>query len=141
MLDAGKEDAARQAYLSLIGAMDMAMMVTDRAVQVLGGHGYIREHPVELWMRNGRRHSHAHRFGCGLKYSDHYRRQMMIEFEPPKPIVQQSVALTTVAENMMRPVSRYFDDHEHEIPWDYITSCIWPCAPPALARSLPVRGK
>jgi len=21
---------------------------------VLGGHGYIREHPVELWMRNGR---------------------------------------------------------------------------------------
>jgi alkylation response protein AidB-like acyl-CoA dehydrogenase len=32
----------------------MAMMVTDRAVQILGGHGYIREHPVERWMRNGR---------------------------------------------------------------------------------------
>ena len=30
------------------------MMVTDRAVQILGGHGYIREHPVELWLRNGR---------------------------------------------------------------------------------------
>jgi len=30
------------------------MMVTDRAVQILGGHGYIREHPVEMWMRNGR---------------------------------------------------------------------------------------
>jgi alkylation response protein AidB-like acyl-CoA dehydrogenase len=30
------------------------MLVTDRAVQTLGGHGYIREHPVELWMRNGR---------------------------------------------------------------------------------------
>ncbi|MCI0519899.1 MAG: acyl-CoA dehydrogenase family protein [Chloroflexi bacterium] len=44
----------------------------------------------------------------------------MIEFEPPKPIVQQSFALKTVAENMMRPVSRYFDEHEHEIPWDYI---------------------
>jgi alkylation response protein AidB-like acyl-CoA dehydrogenase len=29
-------------------------MVTDRAVQILGGHGYIREHPVELWLRNGR---------------------------------------------------------------------------------------
>ena len=40
--------------LALNGAMDMAMMVTDRAVQVLGGHGYIREHPVERWMRNGR---------------------------------------------------------------------------------------
>ena len=33
---------------------DMAMMVTDRAVQILGGHGYIREHPVERWMRNAR---------------------------------------------------------------------------------------
>jgi alkylation response protein AidB-like acyl-CoA dehydrogenase len=32
----------------------MAMMVTDRAVQILGGHGYIREHPVEMWMRCGR---------------------------------------------------------------------------------------
>jgi alkylation response protein AidB-like acyl-CoA dehydrogenase len=32
----------------------MAMMVTDRAVQILGGHGYIREHPVEMWMRNAR---------------------------------------------------------------------------------------
>jgi len=32
----------------------MAMMVTDRAVQILGGYGYIREYPVELWMRNGR---------------------------------------------------------------------------------------
>jgi acyl-CoA dehydrogenase len=54
MMDAEKPEAAKQAYLSLTGATDMAMMVTDRAVQVLGGHGYIREHPVELWMRNGR---------------------------------------------------------------------------------------
>jgi alkylation response protein AidB-like acyl-CoA dehydrogenase len=53
-LDQGKDDAAKAAYLALVGATDMAMMVTDRAVQYLGGHGYIREHPVELWMRNGR---------------------------------------------------------------------------------------
>jgi acyl-CoA dehydrogenase len=44
----------------------------------------------------------------------------MIEFEAPKPIAQQGVALQSVAENMMRPHSRYFDEHEHEIPWDYI---------------------
>ncbi len=53
-LDTGKEDAAQAAYLAFTGAADMAMMVTDRGVQILGGHGYIREHPVELWMRNGR---------------------------------------------------------------------------------------
>jgi alkylation response protein AidB-like acyl-CoA dehydrogenase len=54
MLDVGHPDAAKDAYLALTGAVDMAMMVSDRAVQTLGGHGYIREHPVELWMRNGR---------------------------------------------------------------------------------------
>jgi len=31
-----------------------ALNITDNAVQVLGGHGYIREHPVELWLRNAR---------------------------------------------------------------------------------------
>ncbi|RME06169.1 MAG: acyl-CoA dehydrogenase, partial [Anaerolineae bacterium] len=54
MLDKGKPEAAKHAYLALTGAMDTTMMVTDRAVQILGGHGYIREHPVEMWMRNGR---------------------------------------------------------------------------------------
>ncbi|GAB4541627.1 MAG: acyl-CoA dehydrogenase family protein [Anaerolineales bacterium] len=53
-LDNGKEDALNEAYLAFTGAADMAMMVTDRGVQILGGHGYIREHPVELFMRNGR---------------------------------------------------------------------------------------
>jgi len=54
MLDQGAEAASKQAYLALVGATDTTMMVTDRAVQILGGHGYIREHPVEMWMRNGR---------------------------------------------------------------------------------------
>jgi acyl-CoA dehydrogenase len=53
-LDEGKEDAFTEAYLAATGAADMVMMVTDRAVQILGGHGYIREHPVEMWMREGR---------------------------------------------------------------------------------------
>jgi acyl-CoA dehydrogenase len=54
MMDVGKPDASHEAFLAINAATDMAMMVTDRAVQILGGHGYIREHPVELWMRNGR---------------------------------------------------------------------------------------
>jgi acyl-CoA dehydrogenase len=44
----------------------------------------------------------------------------MIDFEIPKPIANQRYMLQTVAEEMMRPRSRYFDEHEHEIPWDYI---------------------
>ncbi len=45
---------------------------------------------------------------------------MPIEFEAPKPMVQMQFVLKTVAEEMMRARSRHFDEHEHEIPWDYI---------------------
>jgi alkylation response protein AidB-like acyl-CoA dehydrogenase len=54
LLDQGSDEAAYVAFLAWQGAIDMSMMVTDRGVQILGGHGYIREHPVELWLRNGR---------------------------------------------------------------------------------------
>jgi len=30
------------------------LQVADRALQILGGYGYIREFPVELWLRNAR---------------------------------------------------------------------------------------
>jgi alkylation response protein AidB-like acyl-CoA dehydrogenase len=53
LLDEGK-DASRAAYLTRNLADDMALMVADRAVQILGGHGYIRDYPVELWLRNAR---------------------------------------------------------------------------------------
>jgi alkylation response protein AidB-like acyl-CoA dehydrogenase len=52
-LDQGK-DATRAAALAKQYADEAVLFVTDRAVQVLGGHGYIREHPVERWLRNGR---------------------------------------------------------------------------------------
>lgn len=52
-LDRG-EEATREAYLAKCYAADMVMKVTDNALQVLGGHGYIREHPVEMWVRNAR---------------------------------------------------------------------------------------
>ena len=44
----------------------------------------------------------------------------MISFKIPEKIEQSVVIMETIAENMMRPVSRHFDEHEHEIPWDYI---------------------
>ncbi|RME43371.1 MAG: acyl-CoA dehydrogenase [Chloroflexi bacterium] len=49
-----RQDATREAYLARQYAQDMVLFVTDSAVQVLGGHGYIRDHPVERWLRNGR---------------------------------------------------------------------------------------
>lgn len=48
------EDASKSAVLAKQYADKAVLEVTDSAVQILGGHGYIREHPVELWMRNGR---------------------------------------------------------------------------------------
>ena len=44
----------------------------------------------------------------------------MISFETPKSIANTQNVLKMVAENMMRPVARHFDEHEKEIPWDYI---------------------
>lgn len=45
---------------------------------------------------------------------------MTIEFDTPKPIAQQQYVLKTVAEEMMRSVSRQLDENEHEIPYAYI---------------------
>jgi acyl-CoA dehydrogenase len=49
-----KRDATRAACLAKNFADEMSLMVTDRAVQILGGHGYIRDYPVEMWLRNAR---------------------------------------------------------------------------------------
>jgi acyl-CoA dehydrogenase len=56
-LDAGL-DAFKESYLAKLYIDQVVVKVTDDAVQTLGGHGYIREHPVERWLRNGRG------FGC-----------------------------------------------------------------------------
>jgi acyl-CoA dehydrogenase len=52
-IDSGRP-ATREAALLKQYVSQSALSVTDDAVQVLGGHGYIREHAVELWLRNAR---------------------------------------------------------------------------------------
>jgi acyl-CoA dehydrogenase len=47
-------DATEEAYLAKEYADKAVLFVADCAVQTLGGHGYIREHPVERWLRNAR---------------------------------------------------------------------------------------
>jgi alkylation response protein AidB-like acyl-CoA dehydrogenase len=52
-LDRG-EKATRESYLAKMVVDEMALKVTDEAVMVMGGHGFIRENPVERWLRNAR---------------------------------------------------------------------------------------
>src|SRR5579883_1373283 len=52
-LDKG-EDAFKESCQAKSYAAAAVLKVADNAVQILGGHGYIREHPVEMWLRNAR---------------------------------------------------------------------------------------
>ena len=51
--DAGVEDPSAPAMAKLF-ASDAAMRVTTDAVQVHGGYGYMREYPVERYMREAK---------------------------------------------------------------------------------------
>jgi alkylation response protein AidB-like acyl-CoA dehydrogenase len=48
------QDATRPAHLARSYAAEKCMWVADNGVQVFGGHGYIRDNPVEMWFRNAR---------------------------------------------------------------------------------------
>ena len=52
-LDQGR-DVTRACTIMKQYVDDVVMQVADAAVQTLGGYGYIREYPVELWLRNAR---------------------------------------------------------------------------------------
>lgn len=45
-------DFAREAYLARVQCAEKGMKIGTDGVQLLGGHGFIREHLVELWYRN-----------------------------------------------------------------------------------------
>jgi len=42
----------REAYLARILCAEKAMKIATDGVQILGGHGYTKEHPVERWYRD-----------------------------------------------------------------------------------------
>jgi acyl-CoA dehydrogenase len=52
-LDEG-QDVTREATVMRHFVDDMVLRICDRAVQTLGGYGYTREFPAELWLRNAR---------------------------------------------------------------------------------------
>jgi len=45
-------DFHEEAYHAYLQAAEKGMKIGTDGVQLLGGHGFIREHPVELWYRN-----------------------------------------------------------------------------------------
>ena len=40
--------------MSKLYAGEIAVWVTEQAIQILGGNGYIREYPVERWHRDAK---------------------------------------------------------------------------------------
>ncbi|MGC8603998.1 MAG: acyl-CoA dehydrogenase family protein [Desulfomonilaceae bacterium] len=53
LMDLG-EQCAMEAAMGKRFATDMAMRVTTEAVQILGGYGYMRSFPVEMYMRSAK---------------------------------------------------------------------------------------
>jgi alkylation response protein AidB-like acyl-CoA dehydrogenase len=45
---------AGEGSMSKLKAGEVAVAVTERAVQLLGGAGFLREHPVERWYRDAK---------------------------------------------------------------------------------------
>ena len=54
MIDAGDKDYGKESAMSKLFAGDMAMRVTTDAVQIFGGYGYMRDYPVEKYMRDAK---------------------------------------------------------------------------------------
>lgn len=52
-LDAGEEPVGACAA-AFLEAAEQALFVTPNALQILGGHGFMQDHPVEKWMREAR---------------------------------------------------------------------------------------
>ncbi len=54
MVDHGIKDFSKEAAMAKLYAADVAMKVTTEAVQIFGGYGYMKEYPVEKYMRDAK---------------------------------------------------------------------------------------
>ena len=52
--DAGEENIGKLSAMAKVFATDVAMQVTTDAVQIFGGYGYMRDYPVEKYMRDAK---------------------------------------------------------------------------------------
>ena len=54
MIDAGVKNYSKESAMCKVYASDVAMKVTIDAVQIFGGYGYMKEYPVEKYMRDAK---------------------------------------------------------------------------------------
>ncbi len=54
MIDSGAKNISKISAMAKLYASDVAMEVTTDAVQVYGGYGYMRDYPVEKYMRDAK---------------------------------------------------------------------------------------
>ena len=53
-MDTDPKESSVEAAMAKLYASDIAMEVTVDAVQIMGGYGYMREYPVEKYMRDAK---------------------------------------------------------------------------------------
>ncbi|MCD6118125.1 acyl-CoA dehydrogenase family protein [bacterium] len=54
MIDNGVKNVSKESAMCKLFASDVAMQVTTDAVQIYGGYGYMKEYPVEKYMRDAK---------------------------------------------------------------------------------------
>ena len=54
MVDSGKTGAAKESAMAKLFASDTAMRVTTDCVQIFGGYGYMKDYPIEKYMRDAK---------------------------------------------------------------------------------------
>ncbi|MBU4311958.1 MAG: acyl-CoA dehydrogenase family protein [Candidatus Omnitrophica bacterium] len=54
MVDSGAKKIAKDSAIAKLFASDMAMKVTTDCVQLFGGYGYMRDYPIEKYMRDAK---------------------------------------------------------------------------------------
>lgn len=54
MVDSGAKSVAKESAMAKLFASEVAMKVTTDAVQIFGGYGYMRDYPVEKYMRDAK---------------------------------------------------------------------------------------
>jgi len=53
-IDAGQKNISKVSAMSKLYASDVAMKVTTDAIQIFGGYGYMRDYPIEKYMRDAK---------------------------------------------------------------------------------------